>query len=139
WPCPSFRFECVGEGTVPPDVLVLVAIEEAQYWRPTSVSSISSFQNRDLNQSKSRFISASILRCGVFQRGREVGRRQLSYDQPAITRARQRPSQAELLPHDAICKDWISSMDNDKGVAVVVVVVVVLLLLLLLLMVVVVV
>lgn len=71
-----------------------------EYWRPTSVSSISSFQNRVLNQSSSRFTRASIfrsvstlphgsvclslpVRCGVFQRGREVERRQLSYDQSA--------------------------------------------------------
>lgn len=38
-----------------------------EYWRPTSVSSISSFQNRDLNQSKSRFMSASISKSAVTQ------------------------------------------------------------------------
>lgn len=69
-----------------------------EYWRPTRVSSISSFQNRDLIQSKNRFISASILKPVVtlscrlylclppwsdvaFSSGQgKLGRRQLSYD-----------------------------------------------------------
>lgn len=41
--------------------ITLTNVVFPEYWSPTNVSSISSFQKRDLNQSKSRFMSASIL------------------------------------------------------------------------------
>lgn len=41
--------------------MTLTKVVFPEYWRPTNVSSISSFQNRDLNQSSSRLMSASIV------------------------------------------------------------------------------
>lgn len=41
--------------------ITLTNVVFPEYWSPTNVSSISSFQKSDLNQSKSRFMSASIL------------------------------------------------------------------------------
>lgn len=40
--------------------ITLTNVVLPEYWSPTSVNSISSFQNRDLTQSKNRLISANI-------------------------------------------------------------------------------
>lgn len=45
-----------------PTAITLTKVVFPLYWRPTSVSSISSFQKRDLNQSKMRLIKANILK-----------------------------------------------------------------------------
>lgn len=52
--------------------ITLTNVVFPEYWSPTSVSSISSFQNRDLNQSRSLLIRASILEWHLWSKSRRL-------------------------------------------------------------------
>ena len=85
--------------------MTLTKVVFPEFWRPTKVSSISSFQNRDFNQSSSLLIAANMMVVvEVMQRsqdnipGKLAGKHALFNNMKKVSFIQTHPKRALILP-----------------------------------------